>query len=198
MLKNKILLIGGGGHCKSCIDVIELEGKFQISGIIDDFLHESGTKEVLGYPILGKDKDLQSLRDRYQYAFVTIGQIETPLPRIKLYSKLKALGYIIPTIISPLSHIAKNVKIDEGTIVMHHALLNTSSKIGKMCIVNTKALIEHDCMVEDFCHISTGAILNGSCQVGEKSFIGSNMAIKQNTKIASNSIIYINLIGGGG
>lgn len=195
----EILLIGGGGHCKSCIDVIELEGNFQISGIIDNTLYENGVKEILGYPILGKDKDLQSLRDRYQYAFIAIGQIKTPLSRIKLYSKLKALGYIIPIIVSPLSHIAKNVKIDEGTIVMHHTLLNTSSKVGKMCIINTKALIEHDCVVEDFCHISTGAILNGGCQVGEKSFIASNMAIKQDTKIASNSVVYINQskMGGG-
>ena len=189
-MSDKIILIGGGGHCKSCIDVIELEGKFRISGIIDNTLLESDTKEVLGYPILGKDKDLQSLRDKYQYAFITIGQIKTPLPRINLYSKLKSLGYIIPTIISPLSYIAKNVKIDEGTIIMHHALLNTSSRIGKMCIVNTKALVEHDCVVEDFCHISTGAILNGGCQVGEKSFIGSNTGIKHLQKIEKESIIF--------
>lgn len=189
-MSNKIILIGGGGHCKSCIDVIELEGRFQISGIIDNTLYESGTKEVLGYPILGRDKELQPLKDRYQYAFITIGQIKTPLPRIKLYSKLKTLGYIIPTIISPLSHIAKNVKIGEGTIVMHHALLNTSSKVGKMCIINTKALIEHDCVIEDFCHISTGAILNGGCQVGGKSFIGSNTGIKHLQKIEKESIIF--------
>ena len=31
----EILLIGGGGHCKSVIDVIEHEGEFQIIGIIE-------------------------------------------------------------------------------------------------------------------------------------------------------------------
>ncbi|UEB50194.1 PglD-related sugar-binding protein [Campylobacter curvus] len=30
-----IVLVGGGGHCKSVIDVIELENKFKILGIID-------------------------------------------------------------------------------------------------------------------------------------------------------------------
>ena len=33
--KEPIILIGGGGHCKSCIDVLEQEGRFQIVGIID-------------------------------------------------------------------------------------------------------------------------------------------------------------------
>lgn len=186
----EILLIGGGGHCRSCIDVIESEGKYKIAGIIDNILHDSNTKEVLGYPILGKDEDLKKLKNKYDYVLVTIGQIKTPSPRIKLYNKLKELGYILPTIISPLAYIAKNVTIFEGTIIMHHALLNTSSKIGKMCIINTKALIEHDCIVHDFCHISTGAILNGGCEIGEQTFVGSNMGIRHETKITARQIIY--------
>ena len=31
----EIILIGGGGHCKSVIDVIESEGQFEIVGIVD-------------------------------------------------------------------------------------------------------------------------------------------------------------------
>lgn len=190
----EILLIGGGGHCRACIDVIEKEGKYKIAGIIDDALHDNNNKEILGYPILGKDGDLERLKNKYDHALVTIGQIKTPSPRIKLYNQLKRLGYILPTIISPLAYIAKDATISEGTIIMHHALLNTSSKIGKMCIVNTKALIEHDCIVHDFCHISTGAILNGGCEVGEQTFIGSNMGIKHGIKIPTKQIIYNNTI----
>ena len=37
----KIILIGAGGHCKSCIDVIEEEKKFEIVGIIDNFRKKS-------------------------------------------------------------------------------------------------------------------------------------------------------------
>ena len=38
-MKEKIVLIGGGGHCHSVIDVIEQENKYEIIGIID-------TKEI--------------------------------------------------------------------------------------------------------------------------------------------------------
>ncbi len=31
----EIILVGGGGHCKSVIDVIEQEAKYKIAGIID-------------------------------------------------------------------------------------------------------------------------------------------------------------------
>ena len=32
---NNIILIGGGGHCRSAIDVIEQDSQFRIVGIID-------------------------------------------------------------------------------------------------------------------------------------------------------------------
>jgi len=44
-----IILFGGGGHCKSVIDVIESEGSYKIRGIIDK--EEMVGKNVLGYPM---------------------------------------------------------------------------------------------------------------------------------------------------
>jgi hypothetical protein len=58
---NKILLIGGDGHCKSCIDVIEQEGRWKIGGIID-VKDKVGTKDC-GYEIIGTDDDLPALRE---------------------------------------------------------------------------------------------------------------------------------------
>ena len=56
---NRIILIGGGSHCKSVIDVIEQEAKYEIAGIIDK-PQLLGSK-VLGYPIIGSDSDLNNL-----------------------------------------------------------------------------------------------------------------------------------------
>lgn len=47
----KIISIGSGGHCKSVVDVIEQEGKFQIIGIVDK--PELLGVKVLGYPVIG-------------------------------------------------------------------------------------------------------------------------------------------------
>lgn len=37
IMKEKIILIGGGGHCKAYIDAIEKEGRFAIVGIADAY-----------------------------------------------------------------------------------------------------------------------------------------------------------------
>ena len=35
-MKKKIILIGAGGHAKSCIDIINAEGKYEIIGLVDN------------------------------------------------------------------------------------------------------------------------------------------------------------------
>ena len=176
-MKPEILLIGGGGHCKSVIDVLEQENKFKIAGIIDK--KELIGTEVLGYKIIACDNDLEEIFKTCQNAVITVGQIRTNHVRVKLFNQLKEIGFTLPVIISPHAYVSKHSFIDEGTIIMHCALVNTNTKIGKNCIINTKALIEHDCIVEDNCHISTASVLNGGVVVKANSFFGSNATSKE-------------------
>ena len=59
-MKKKIILIGSGGHAKSCIDVIEKEGNFIIAGLIGNFSELN--KKILNYKVIGTDEDLKKLR----------------------------------------------------------------------------------------------------------------------------------------
>ena len=185
--KPNIILVGGGGHCISVIDVIEQQGKYNIKGIID--IKENIGKDVLGYKIIGSDNDLQDLFLSCPNAIVSVGQINSSALRIHLFQKLKTIGYHLPIVISPLAYVSKYALIGEGSIIMHQALVNAGAKIGKNCIINTKANIEHNAHVEDFCHISTGTIVNGDCIIGKETFIGSNATISNGVTISPNSII---------
>ena len=179
----ELLLIGGGGHCKSVIDVIECEGKYKIAGIIDNNI-KIGHK-VLNYRVIGNDDDLPILREKFEYALVTVGQIKSALLRVKLFNLLKELKFKLPIIVSPYSYVSKYSLIGEGTVIMHNALINTNAKVGKNCIINSKSLIEHDVIVEDNCHISTGVIVNGNSIIKESSFLGSKSIVVNNIKVES-------------
>ena len=184
---NKIILIGGGGHCKSAIDVIEQEARFEIAGIIDK--PELLGSKILGYPVIGSDFDLESLTKKYQNALVTVGHIKSALERIKLYDLAIKAGFTLPSIVSPNAYISKHSKIGNGTIIMGNVIVNANTSIGDNCIINSKALIEHDCLISSHCHISTNAIINGGVKIGSKCFIGSNVTTKNNIMIKENSFI---------
>ena len=186
MMKD-VLLIGAGGHCKSCIDVIEQIVGWRIAGIVDR--KDSGTRDVMGYPVVGCDEDLSLLRGEYEYAFLTMGQIRSAEIKVSLFNQLKSLGFTLPVFISPLAYVSKNASIGEGSIVMHHALVNVAATIGSNCIINSKALIEHDVSVGDNCHIATAAVINGGVVIGEQTFVGSNSVVKQAINIPPRAFI---------
>ena len=133
MPKKNLILVGGGGHCKSCIDVIEAENKYKIIGIVD--LKEKLHQKVLGYEIIASDKDLPRLVKEYKNFLITIGQIKSANKREEKFKKLKNLGAKFPVIVSPRAYISKFAKIKEGTIIMHNVLINSKVVIGKNCII---------------------------------------------------------------
>jgi len=181
---HKIVLVGGGGHCKSCIEVIESIRKFEIIGIIEK--QDNKLKNVLGYKVIGNDNDLKQIKKIAQYAFVTIGQIKDSKPRIQTFDNLIKLNFSLPVIQSTNCVVSKHTKIGKGTILMRETQIGPNTSIGNNCIINNKVLIEHDCKIDNHCHISTGAILNGNVSIGHSSFVGSGVIISNNIKIGAN------------
>ena len=182
-----IILIGGGGHCKSVIDVIEQEGQFEIVGIVDQ--PKLLGYKVLGYSVIGNDHDLAKLAKKYKYALITVGQTKSPSLRIKLFDLAIKSGFTLPKVISPNAYVSKHSLIGKGVVVMHNAVVNANASIGDNCIINSKSLIEHDCLISKHCHISTNATINGGATVESGCFIGSNATTKEMIKISKNSFV---------
>jgi len=183
----KLILIGGGGHCKSCIDVIEQEGKYLIEGILDT--QELLGNKLLNYTYIGVDGDIEKFV-KQDYAFlITVGQIKTASVRQKIAQLLTQHHARSATVVSPRAYVSAYANVDEGTIIMHDALINASATVGKHCIINTKALVEHDAQIQDFCHISTGAIINGGALIQKGTFLGSNATSKEYVTSSQNDFI---------
>ena len=182
-----IILIGGGGHCKSEIDVIEQEGRFAIAGIVDK--PELLGSDVLGYKVIGNDSDLNDLVKKYPYALITVGQIRSPSLRIRLFNLAVKSGFIMPKIISPNAYVSKHSFIGSGVVIMHDVLINAGTTIGDNCIINSKVLIEHDCQIYEHCHISTNAVINGGVVVKSRCFVGSGAITRELITIEKNSFI---------
>ena len=182
-----IVLVGGGGHCRSCIDVIEQEGRFKIVGVVD--MADKIGQDIFGHVIIGCDEQLPVFVRQYRNFLITVGQIESPALRLKLYKTIKSLGGNLPVIISPRAYVSVHALVGAGTIVMHNVTVNAAARVGCNCILNTGCLIEHDAVVGNHCHISTHGVVNGTATVGDGSFVGSNATVVNNIKLGENSFV---------
>ncbi|MDA7455158.1 NeuD/PglB/VioB family sugar acetyltransferase [Planktomarina temperata] len=183
---SELVLIGGGGHCNSVIDVIRDTSEYKIRCIVENKEKLLTARE---YPyIFGDDKLIEQIDCNVQF-FISIGQIKSSAPRERVFNLVKLNGGRFVTLKSKHSYVSKAAQIGEGTFIGHGAIINYNAAIGKNCIINSKSLIEHDVSIGSHSHISTGAIVNGSVNVGEKVFIGSGAIISNNITIGSGSII---------
>ena len=185
MMNKPLVLIGGGGHCKSVIDAAESAG-YSILGILDR--PEKVGQQVLGYTVLGSDEDISEFAEKADFV-VTVGQIKTSSTRRKIAERVLNAGGRFATIIASDAYVSKYAEIGEGSVVLHQAFVNAGAKVGRNCIINTMVNIEHDAQIGDFCHISTGVMVNGETKVGHDTFVGSGSTLYNCIEIADNSII---------
>lgn len=187
MAKKKIVLIGGGGHCKVVISILKKLVNFEIAGIVDNYKADSF---ISGIKIIGTDDDLKDIyKSGVHNALITVGSTKDNAKRYSLFNMAKKIGYKFSVIISPEAIADESVKIGEGTVVMPGSIINIDSSIGKNCIINTGAIIEHDCKIGDHCHIAPGVHISGSVEVEKLSFIGVGATIIQGIKIGKNVTI---------
>ena len=191
MLDNQnmdIVLIGGGGHCKSVIDVIESNPEFRIVGIVD--VKEKLGSTLLGFPVIGTDEDIPCIMKTYRNFHITVGHILSNTNRIRIYNIISELGGVFPVIKAYDAHISSFAGVGAGTFIGHKAVINAGAQIGLNCIINTGAIIEHDSVIGNHSHISTVATVNADCEIGEGSFLSSHVVINRGILIPPHAMIY--------
>lgn len=185
MAQKNLILVGGGGHCKSVIDVAESAG-YKILGILD--MPEEVGKPVLDYKVIGTDDEIPQYVDKVEF-IITVGFIKNPAIRIHLYNRIKEAGGKLATIVASTAHISRYATLGEGTVVMHQAVVNAGAQMGDNCIINTFCNIEHDAVIGNQCHISTGSMVNGDCKLGDRVFIGSQSVLANGITVGEDIIV---------
>ena len=184
-MKKPLVLVGGGGHCKSVIEAAESVG-YCILGVLD--MPEEVGKTILSTKVIGTDDDIPAYVDKAEFV-ITVGFIKNPATRIKLYNKVKEAGGKLATVIASTAHVSKYAEIGEGTVVLHQAFVNADAKVGCNVILNNFVNIEHDAVIGDQCHISTGVMVNGGVIIGKSTFIGSQSVVNQSVVVGNNVVV---------
>ncbi len=188
---SKLVLIGGGGHCKSVLDTVLRTGLYENIVITDPDI-EKGTRILGAAEVVGDDNELQRLYDSgYKDAFITLGALTNPSLRIRLSDLARNIGFCFPNIIDPSAILSDSVNIGEGTFVGKKVVINTEVSVGSHCIINSGAIIEHECQIGDYTHISVGAIMCGNVIIGANCLIGAGSSVLQGIHVGDNSIVGI-------
>lgn len=185
--KDKIVIVGGGGHANDIISLLKKNNDYEIIGYTD--ITDRG--KVLGVNYLGSDDVLEEILIKYKScnAAIGIGNIDISHRRNTLYRKLKSIGFTLPSLISRNAIVQDAVTLGEGTVVMDSALISVHTSIGKCSIINYGAILGHNCKIGDFVHVSGGSIIAGGVEVGNNCVLGIGAKIIQGKKITHDCLL---------
>lgn len=183
-----VVIFGGGGHAKMCIDIVRQEGLYNIVGILDDNL--SNNTKVFSIPVLGDKTVLETLiNNGLKNIILGVGGVLSKGLREQLFAMLKQKQLHIPTIIHPSASLEPSVIYGEGNQIMQGAIVGSNVTIGRNCIINSGSIISHDTNIGDNVHIAPGAIIGGGVTIKDNTIIGMGCTIFLGITIGKNVII---------
>lgn len=177
-MKQKIVIIGAGGHGKVVADAIIAQNEYELIGFVDATL-PIGEKIINDFCVVEQQNQINQLKGIADVFIVAVGN---NIIRKNVYNL--AIQTLQPsTVIHPSSIIGSEVSIAEGSVVLANTVINASSTIGKNTIVNAGTIVDHDCIIGDNIHLSIGTM------VGSNSIVENGVTTAIGTAIQSFSKI---------
>lgn len=175
MHRNKLIIIGCGGHAKSVADVALFRDPALDIIFVDD--NAKNNERILNYHVVKKynitnEQVIIAIGDNIKRT--TIGQF--------YYKNLTS-------IVSSTAYVSTNSKIHNGVFVAHNATIGTLSEIRDFSLINTAASLDHECSIGKGSSVGPNCTLCGNVTVGDNVFIGAGTIIKDKINICDNVII---------
>jgi sugar O-acyltransferase (sialic acid O-acetyltransferase NeuD family) len=185
-VKPYLLIFGAGGHAKSTMDMVKLQEKYAIAGILDDDKHLTGG-EVLGILVLGTRVLFPTLIEQgVKLAANGVGGILDINVRINVFEAMEKAGFSFPFLVHPRASVEVSTVMEDGVQVFANAYVGSEAVLHSRCMINTNAVVSHDCVIGMYTHIAPGALLAGQVHVGAHTLIGMGVTTAIGVRIGDN------------
>ena len=181
-----IVLFGVGGHARVVAEVVNLEGKYNVVGLVSD--RSVSSSFLAPSEVVGTNSELANIIVRFevQGAIVALGEARA---RERLGLLAGEHDIMLVKSIHPKAIISSETTIGEGSVVTAGAVVNSGTSIGAGCIINTLSSVDHDCKLGDFVHVCPGAVITGTVTIGNRTWVGAGAVIVDHIDIGRDVFI---------
>ena len=178
-----IVVIGGGGHAKVCIELLRAMNE-SVAFCVGTDLDPDACLDV---PILKGDENVTDLYRRgFRRAFVALGPNAL---RERLGLHVMEVGYELVNAVSPNAVISPTAKLGLGVAVMAGAIINADAAIDDLVIINTGTTIDHGCSIGRAVHVAPQGAIAGNVTIRAGAFLGIGCTVIPWMTIGRNSTV---------
>lgn len=186
-MREKVIIVGDGGHAKIIIDILQEMDYYNILGVTSK---EKDKKQFFGLPVLGNDDVLEDyFKKGMKNIAIGIGGFKDNKLREVIFNKYLSKGFNIINAIHPKSIIAKSTIMGKGVVIFPGVILNPEVKLGNNVIIATGSTIDHETIIEDHCLISAGVTIGADTKIGEETLCALGSKIISAVSIGNKCLI---------
>lgn len=188
MKKEKIILIGTGGHAGVVLDILNEIDQYEIIGVTTKGLNKGDYfKDIL---VLGDDSVLAEFKKKgIDKVALGIGGFKDNYLRKSIFLYLKELGFEVISVVHPKSIISRTVEIGEGACIFPGVIINSNVRIGNNVIIATGSSIDHETIIEDHVLISAGVTIGACSLIKQEALIALGAKIVSGISIGAETLI---------
>jgi sugar O-acyltransferase (sialic acid O-acetyltransferase NeuD family) len=126
--------------------------------------------------------------------FVAVGYHDLNALRENKCKEAIAKGYLLVSIVSPNSHLPKNVEIGYNCFIMPPSIVHPCVKIGNNVFIWNGSVVGHHSHLKDNCWLTSGCNVSGKVTIGENTFIAINATIGHSVTLGKECFIGANTL----
>lgn len=173
-----LYIVGAGGFGCEALDTC-LDAGFKVVAFADE--RRVGAC-VRGLPVIPIDA--------VPHGAAVVVAIADPVVRRRLAQTLTGTAHrTLQTVIHPRATIARETTIGHGSVVLAHAHVSSSCRLGAQVQINANATVGHDARLEDAVTIQPGATVANSTYLESDVTVGSNACVLQGVRVGAGATI---------
>ena len=167
-MKRPLILIGGGGHCKSVIEVAESAG-YEIKGILD--MPDEVGKDVLpGHKVIGTDDEIPQ--------YVEEATIIASTAHVSKYAELGE-----GTVIMHHAFVNAGAKIGDNCIINTFVNIEHDAEVGNQCHISTGTMVNGECKIGENCFIGSQSVCANCIEIASDIIVGAGSVVRKSIRV---------------
>jgi len=185
---DRLVLVGDGESAEIAHDYFTHDSSWRVVAFAVEAAHRR-RESLFDLPVV----DFEDLAVRYppsEFAVhVALSSTHLNRPRRRLFRLTKALGYRLPSYVSPQAYLGRHVEIGENVFVFEHNVLQYHARVGDNVVLWSGNHLGHRAVIGSHCFVTSHCVVSGFTEIGEASYLGVNCALANNITIAPDSVI---------
>lgn len=176
------VVIGGGGHALSVVDVLRRNG-LSVAAIVDPYSSET---HKFGLPV---SHGVEEFVGQDQFAYV-IG-LGDNWKRLKVLESVMDLVGVarVPPIVSQGARVSTSADLAPGVVAMDGSHIGPNCSLGRGALVNTHAVVEHGTSLLDGSSVAPATTTGGNCHIGLRSALGIGATLRHGVRVGDDTIV---------